>query len=184
MQETVEKSEQAELIGYPITLKKFILFDLISFGVFQRIWAFKHFRALNGPGKAKTFAAVVFAVFLPITLFGMLKNYESKSAELGLPIIFKKYLLAVTYFMIGILVNAISRVPTIPDWVTCAVGPLALIPLVIVQHKINLLNTNLRPGLPFAPRLSWQSWLCLVIAIVFLILAGIGMFFPEPVPGT
>ncbi|CAN5202373.1 hypothetical protein BH11CYA1_BH11CYA1_32240 [soil metagenome] len=169
MQEISQQTEQTEVIGYPITLKKFIILDLITFGVFEIIWAFKHFRALKGKGKAKTFAAMVFALFLPISLFDMLKEYESKSAATACPISYNKYLLGVSFFMLSLIIKVVSNAPTIPDWVTFVITPLSLIPLLFVQRKINLLNTTLRPGVPFAPPMTWKHWVGLVIGVVVLL---------------
>lgn len=51
-----------DLIGYPITLKKFILFNVLTLGLFEFVWAFKHFRALKGAGKAKNSSGCCFRI--------------------------------------------------------------------------------------------------------------------------
>jgi hypothetical protein len=166
-----------DLIGYPITLKKFILFNVLTLGLFEFVWAFKHFRALKGAGKAKTAAAVVFSLFLPISFFDMMKEYEVVSTEAKSPITFNKYLLAVIFFAAEAVIKFADRLPSIPEWVPLVAFPIGLIPLIIVQRQVNLLNKTLRPGIPFAPPMTWKHWLGLALGIVVLLamLLGAGL---------
>lgn len=166
-----------DLIGYPITLKKFILFNVLTLGLFELVWAFKHFRALKGAGKAKTAAAVVFSLFLPISFFDMMKEYEVVSTQAKSPITFNKYLLAVIFFAAEAVIKFADRLPFIPEWVPLVAFPIGLIPLIIVQRQVNLLNKTLRPGIPFAPPMTWKHWLGLALGIVVLLamLLGAGL---------
>lgn len=91
-------ADQKKVIGYPITLTKFVIFNVLSLGIFEIVWAFKHFRALKGPGKSKTAGSVVFAIFLPLSFFDMMKEYEAISSDTKSPLVFNKYFLAVSYF--------------------------------------------------------------------------------------
>ncbi|MFA6212639.1 MAG: hypothetical protein WCT03_09720 [Candidatus Obscuribacterales bacterium] len=162
-------TEQPQLIGYPITLKKFILFNVLTLGIFEIVWAFKHFRALKGRGKAKTAAAVVFSVFLPLSFFDMMKEYESSSSQTNFPIKFNKFLLGLSYFFIELSINFADRFPGLPDWYALAAFPFSLIPLMLMQRQVNLLNKTLYPDVPFAPPMTWRHWVGLAIGVIVLI---------------
>lgn len=90
------------LIGYPITLKKLALFNLITLGFFPIIWAYKNFRELNGEGIGAKVGAGIFAWFLPLSLFDMMRRYELLSNKLEAPIKFNKYGLAWTFFLLNL----------------------------------------------------------------------------------
>jgi hypothetical protein len=162
-------ADQQKVIGYPITLTKFVIFNVLTLGIFEIIWAFKHFRALKGPGKSKTAAAIIFAIFLPLSFFDMMKEYEAVSSDTNSPIVFNKYFLAVSYFFFEAVIKFADRFPSMPDWTVLAVFPFSLIPLIIVQRKINQLNTTLRPGVPFAQPMTWKHWLGLAFGVLVLL---------------
>jgi hypothetical protein len=167
-------ADQQKVIGYPITLTKFVIFNVLSLGIFEIVWAFKHFHALKGPGKSKTTAAVIFALFLPLSFFDMMKEYEAVSSETKSPIVFNKYFLAVSYFIFDAVIKFSDRIPNMPDWTVLAVFPFSLIPLIIVQRKVNHLNTTLRPGLPFAQPMTSKHWLGLAFGVLILLAMLIG----------
>jgi len=161
-------------IGYPITIKKFTIFSLLSFGLFPTYWAYRNFKSLYGPGTGKTVGAVVFALFLPVSLFEMMKRYEQIGNKLQTTVAFNKFGLAWVYFLGSLTAKACDRIEAVPFGVDLLIFTLSILPLIAIQKKINALNSQLRPDLPFAPRLSILSWILVGIGIIATALAVLG----------
>ncbi|MBP9089569.1 hypothetical protein KBI23_00975 [bacterium] len=157
-------SDTRALIGYPITIKKFI-------------WGFKHFRALRGPGISRTAGEAIFALLLHLSLFEMLKEYEQLAAKHNAPLRFHKYALGFSFFFLIMLIRFGERIQTMPDWISLLAFPLSLVPLILVQSKINHLNKTLRPGIDFATPMTWKNWFGFAIGLLVLLamLLGAGL---------
>jgi hypothetical protein len=162
-------TKKTDFIGYPITLKKFILLNLFTFSLFQLVWAYKSFRRLNGPGASAAAASGVFAWFLPLSLHSLMKKYEQASAEAGQPIKFHKVPIALLYFVLVVSSNYIDRIKSLPPGIGLVETVLAVVLLGYVQNKVNKLNSALYPGEPFAEKYTWKHWLGIVCGVVILI---------------
>lgn len=59
-------------------------------------------------------------------------------------------------------------------WAWLAV--LKIIPLIIVQQRINKINAAIDPNLPINSKMTVGNWVIIVIGAILWILAGIGLW--------
>lgn len=161
--------EKPDFIGYPITLKKFLLLNLFTFSLFQLVWAYKSFRNLNGPGASSAAASGIFAWFLPLSLHSLMNKYELAANRAGHPINFHKVPVALLFFVLVTISKYIDRIKTVPAGISLVATVLSVVLLCYVQVKVNNLNSILYPGVPYAEKFTWKHWLGLFCGIVILI---------------
>jgi hypothetical protein len=171
-----------KLIGYPISISRFVGYTVLSLGLFKPVWAYKHYRYFfDKPGIGGAITAAVFAIFLPISFHGLMDSYNRKSALLEHPLALKKLFLSVSYFA---LIGSSKVVGHFKVFLLAAIicELTSLLPLIAFQRKVNELNRALRPDLPFAEPMTAAKWIGLgigvfiffVILIVFAMVAGPG----------
>jgi hypothetical protein len=151
--EAINQPQKAKLVGYPITIGRMLLYHFGTLLLYHYVWAYKQFKSMLGPGKGKTFASLGFAIFLPFSIFFLIDLYQKRAAAMGLTLRIPKDSLGASFFVLCFLSGAVSRIfPN--DWWTALLEPFTLIPLFILQRKINAFNLELHPDLPFAPKMN------------------------------
>lgn len=103
-----------------------------------------------------------------------MKRYEQLGSRLETTVTFNKYGLAWVYFLGSLTAKACDRIAAVPLAVDLLIFMVSILPLIAIQKKINALNSQLRPDLPFAPKLSIRSWILVSIGTIATALAVLG----------
>lgn len=145
----------AEFLGYPISIGKLLFLTVITFGFYPVYWAYKNFKSLY-PGK--NMIALTYAVFIVWALFDLMKKFEEKSLQAGCAVKFPKILLAFAFFLLIMADRLCDRFLDAPYAISIVTELISLLPLVVVQRKINAVNRTLCPGKPFSTGYGiWQK---------------------------
>lgn len=164
-----------KLIGYPISIPRFLVYMIFSFGFYETVWAYKHYRYFyDKPGVGQVISSVIFALFLPLSFFGLMDFYNKKSIRLEHALGLKKLFLGVLFFCLTALCRVVDR---FEEFAVGAIicGMVSVVPLIVFQRRVNELNRVLRPDLPFAPPMTVWKWVGLVLG--FFVLLGLFIGF-------
>jgi hypothetical protein len=140
-------------IGFPVSPRKFWLMSILTFSLYLVYWGYQNFRHLNISVNTK-FWSTVSALFLPLSLFALIKGLQKTATECGASIKLNPIKLALSFFVLA----AIGKILDYNDFPIGGkfVALLSLVPLFQVQRKINAINAELRPSLQ--PDNKFSSW--------------------------
>ncbi|HMX45701.1 MAG TPA: hypothetical protein PKH78_08220 [Candidatus Obscuribacter sp.] len=166
-------------IAYAVALPKFIAMSLSTLGVYWLFWSFRAYRNL-GLSKA---ASGVYAFFLTISLYELLKRVEFAAKRANLSVSMSKIPLALTFFVLETANRFLDKDGKWPFWLTLLLASLPVLPMIMVQRRINAVNAALRPNLPLVSRLNGLNiaWLSIFTIVICLCLVG-SMLPQEPTP--
>ncbi len=166
-------------IAYAVALPKFIAMSVSTFGLYWIYWSFRAYRNL-GLSKA---ASGVYAFFLTISLYELLKRVEFAAKKANLSVSMSKIPLALTFFLLEAANRFLDREGKWPFWATFLLAALPVLPMIIVQRRINAINLALRPNLPLAARFNGLNIAWLSIFTIVFCLGLVGLMLPqEPTP--
>lgn len=158
-------SDRDEFVGYPITLKRMLLYCACSwfiFGLgplFLAIWFYKHFRNFIKSGSQGSVATVILTWFSCISFFKLCKVYQERATNRNeefkvhlydAPLVFL-ISTALASNLVQLLVPLLGAKFIILLFIAPAIS---LLPLLYFQYRVNQLNRRLLPDKEFAPPLK------------------------------
>ncbi len=170
-----DSSVSSEPIGFPVSNLKFWAMSICTVGFYEVYWGYKNFKALKVPS-GKGLSAFIFAIFLPVSLFGLLKAFETQAAAAGNPISVHKLPLAWAFFLLHVVSRVMDRM------LPAELSMLALIPALInlcmlayVQRKMIAVNAAVRPNAKIDSRFSAWDITGLILGSIIILLALLGL---------
>jgi len=163
-----------EPIGYPVSVKKMAIMHVATLGLYDLYWAYRNFTNLYNPQRSPVIRGI-FAVFISISFYGMLKRLQELARHIGHPLRLNAAVLGAAFFLINFLPGRfMNDVPVIVYLIPPAV---AAIPLCIAQAKINELNAATRPT-RLDNNFSAADWVGVGIGALFWLLTIIVTVLP------
>lgn len=170
-------SERDEFVGYPITLKRMLLYCACSwfiFGLgplFLAIWFYKHFRTFIKSGSQGSVTTVVLIWFSSLSFFKLCKVYQERAANRNeefkvhlydAPLVF---LLSTAFAsnLVQLLVPLLGAKYIVLLFIAPAIS---LLPLMYFQYRVNQLNRRLLPDKDFAPPITRLQWALLTLGLL------------------
>lgn len=154
----------AEPILFPVSLKKFIVMDLVTLGLYNIFWAYKNWEYYKNQGRSlRPGWRAWFSVFY---LHGLLKDILQTGDSYGLSDSFSPILVFVPWLLLQIS----SRLPD-PLWL---ISFLSFVPLISVLRYINEINRVAGKSAAINSRFSRSNWIGIAIGFVILVLAILG----------
>ncbi len=168
-----------EPIGFPISPLKLAVMHVATFGLYDIFWAWKNFASLSYPSR-NGFRRMIFALFLSLSLHGLLKRFKELGAQLGHNVDIRQNALAISFFLLVIISNIILRAKD-PALVHFLPGLLVVVPLYLSQSKINELHCALRPNIAVDAKFNVANIIGIVVGGIMWLLILVGSFLP-PLP--
>jgi len=169
-----------QLIMHPVSLKKFIILTIATLGLYQVYWFYKNWQWVRTVKEEEIWPAVrsFFSGIMNFALFPRIadesgnKGYGWYSA-LAMP-------LAILFFVGNILDRAVSRIDTLPDWMTL-VSLLFMFVSVPVAMQVVRINADKPELIAQNSKFTWRSYglIAVFFPIVFLSYFGCGYIFME-----
>jgi hypothetical protein len=120
---------------FSVSLKKLIILSVLTFGLYQVYWFYKHHRAIKGKEEHSvvSFGKSLFAIFFCFKLF---RKVLKEAKEKGYPIKNESIILAIVFIALW-FVGTGGGVATYSLW-----SLLSFIPLTYVQHAADFVNKH------------------------------------------
>jgi len=159
----------AEPILFPVSLKKFIVMDLGTLGLYNIFWAYKNWEYYKSQGRSvRSGWRAWFSVFY---LHGLLKDVLQTGNSFGLPNSFSPTVVFVPWLLLEIS----SRLPD-PLWL---ISFLSFIPLIPVLKYVNEINRVAGRSAAINSKFTMSNWIGASIGFLILICAILGCFAPD-----
>jgi len=155
-------------IGFPVSTVKFWVMSLLTMNLYLAYWAFKNFDKLKAKGNKW-----ISAIFIKFSFFYLLEGIENQAASAGKPIHLRKILLAVCFFLVGVLSVATSK----SSLLSVIVMVLTVIPCAVAQRALLNVNQELRPGAGIDSKFSFWD---IAGASIGGLLLVVGFLVPTP----
>jgi len=166
--ENLQKQDSGDPIFFPVSVTKFLLLSICTFGLYEIYWFYKNWRLIKGHEKSKI-SPVWRSVFGVIFCYSLLKRVSGQSMATG-----GKAIPAGPLAAGWIATTLLWRLPD-PYWL---VSFLAIAFLLPVQSTINSMNAKVAPSHDKNARFSGWNIFGLVVGGLFFILGVIGSFLP------
>jgi hypothetical protein len=165
---------------FAVSLTKFAVMSLCTFGVYELYWAYKHWDAQRRR-EQEDLSPFWRSFFAPLWGFSLLPRLGRITGAYGRPATWSGSALALAYF----LLCASWRLPD-PLWL---VTLLSFLPLLVVQRSINQLNAAVAPDASHNDSYSGLNVVMIIIGGLCLALAILGTLYhpaeaPTQVPVT
>lgn len=162
------------LILYPVSMKKFLLMSFVSLGIYQYYWIYKNWVWLKIVGEEEVSPAwrTIFAPIMNFSLVGHISQHDRTGYTwflvLSIPI-------ALTYFLFNILDRAISRVDTLPDWLSI-LSMFSVLVLVPVAMQVNKMNEDREDLIEQNSKYTWHTYGFIAMFAPIFLVAIYGMY--------
>lgn len=173
----VDKTWRGDAIFYPVSLSKFLVLSVCTFGAYAFFWSFKNWqwvRDVEGE-RVSAFLRSLFSVFTNFSLFPRIADHpEQKINMLAGYAVFSAFAILI----LEMLSNIADRIEALPDSFVL-LGLLAIplrLPFILA---INRMNNGNEAVLAKNSRYTWHSWLAIATGLVFFALIMLGLFLPE-----
>lgn len=181
-------SERDEFVGYPISLKRMLLYCLATwfiFGmgpVFIFVWFYKHFRSFIKSGSQGSVATVLVSWLSFLTFFKLCSIYQERAENRNERFGVKLYDAPVLFFCASILapfaVQRFSHLIGANFVYTMFLSPIiSLLPLLYFQHRVNTFNKRLLPDKQFAPPITKAQWIFITLGLLWSLVLATTLFF-------
>jgi hypothetical protein len=160
-----------QAIYFPISILKLAVLTTCTLGLYELYWFYMNWRLIRDREGFKCNPALrsIFSVFFVYSLFARIRAGGEKLGA-------GAALLAGPLATGWIITTIAARLPP-PYWLVTLINPVFLLP---VQAYVNRVNEAAAPGHEPNARFSGWNWAAVVIGTLFLMLAIIGSFAPEP----
>lgn len=159
-------SPPAEPILFPVSLKKFIVMDLATLGLYNIFWAYKNWEYYKSVGRdVRPVWRAWFSVFY---LPGLLKDILQTGNANGLSNTFSP----VVVFIPWLVLQISSRLPD-PLWL---ISFLSFLPLIPVLKYINEINRATGRSAAINSQFTRSNWIGIAFGFLVLVLAILGSF--------
>lgn len=160
---------------FAVSLSKFAVMSLCTFGLYELYWAYKHWDAVRRRDQERL-SPFWRAFFAPLWAFSLFPRLGRLTAMYGVPATWSGSGLALAYF----LIHLTWRLPD-PYWLVSLLG---FLPVLVVQRSVNGLNAAVAPDAPRNDSYSGLNVVAIVLGGLLLLLAILGTFMlPEEPPG-
>jgi hypothetical protein len=166
----LKKFERLPMEYFSLSLIKFILLYLCTLGLYDFYWFYKNWKAIQTQTQEKMFpfGRALFAFVYCHTFFRIV---AISAKRLGFPPTYSPGLLPVVY-----IACKIAFVYPHPWWVLWFLG---FIPLLFIQHTINLNNSKTSLTYQEALSFSWSEIFIVIVGGLLLAALLIGLFSKE-----
>jgi len=154
---------------FAVSLSKFTVMSLCTFGLYELYWAYKHWDAVRRR-EHEDLSPFWRAFFAPLWGFSLLPRIQRLTGTLGVPAAWSGSGLALGYFLLHIT----WRLPD-PFWLASL---LSFLPLLVAQRSVNQLNAATVPDAPRNDSYSGLNVVGIVIGGLLLLLAILGTLLP------
>lgn len=165
-------SWRAQLTLHPVSIRKFIILSIATLGVYQIYWFYKNWQWYNSVANDDLQPAVrsFFAGIMNFSLFTRIANESDKGYKWFR---FAAFPLACLYLASNILDSAITRVPTLPDWLSIVslASVFISLPVAIQVKHINKDNPELTAN---NSHFTWRSYGLIALFFPITLLTFVG----------
>ena len=173
MEKELEKHNKKQRFSRVLPIWKFILLSLITTGIYEFIWFYRHWKLLKEEKGLDIypFWRVFFAPLLAGSITKYLKNFlAEKNVSKELLTSCNPKLIGITYFILSIL----WRLPD-PYWLISFFTFIPMLPLIKATNAYWEKEDKHLPSKKF----TWWQIVLISIGIFWLIISTIGTFMPE-----
>ena len=158
---------------FAVSVGKFAVMSLCTFGFYELYWAYKHWDAVRRR-EQESLSPFWRAFFAPLWGFSLLPRLRQLTAVYRVPATWSGSGLALAYFLIHIA----YRLPD-PLWL---ISLLSFLPLLVVQRSVNELNRAVAPEAPRNDSYSGLNVVGIVLGGMIVLLAILGTLVSLPAP--
>lgn len=155
---------------FAVSLGKFAVLSLFSFGVYPVYWFYEHWRSERAR-TGEDLWVVPRAVFSVLFAYSLFKRIQAQGVSRQVPHLEGAGVLAIAFF----LINGAWRLPD-PYWM---LSLLAFLPLLPAQAAANRINRQVAPDAPKNDAYTGANVTLIVLGAIFLLLVIIGLTVPE-----
>jgi hypothetical protein len=155
---------------FDVSVLKLVVMSTVTFNLYQIYWFYQNWRMAKERGEAVI--PILRAIFAVLFAYPLFKDIRERGRSASLTLLPSAGGLAFLFF----LLQMTWRLPD-PAWL---IGFLSVVPLAIVQSDIAKLHRALGVDPGINDRFTWQNILGVVLGGLWLLLAIIGTFLPEP----
>lgn len=156
---------------FNVSLSKFTIMSLCTFGIYELYWAYKQWDAVRRRDQ-EDLSPFWRAFFAPLWAFSLLPRMNRLTAMYLVPASWSGSALALAYFVLHVS----WRLPD-PYWLASL---LSFLPLLVVQRSINELNATVAPEAPRNNSYSGFNVVMIIVGGLFLLLTILGTVVPAP----
>ena len=156
---------------FAVSVGKFAVMSLCTFGLYEVYWAYKHWDAMRRREQERL-SPFWRAFFAPLWGFSLLPRLQQLTAVYGVPATWSGSGLALAYFLLHIG----YRLPD-PLWL---ISLLSFIPLLVVQRSVNELNRAVAPEALRNDSYTGLNVVAIVLGGLIVLLAILGTLVPLP----
>jgi hypothetical protein len=158
---------------FPVSTHKFIVLSICTLGLYQLYWCYQQWKRIS---EARNEALSPFwrAFFAPLFGFSLFERIRVEARMAGVDVAWQPMLLGTMYLVLSVL----SRLPD-PWWLLTFAS---LLPLILVQrtsHRVNARQATITTE-PSNEGYSKVNIATIVVGGLFLVLALLGTFLPDP----
>lgn len=170
-------AEPGDIAGYrttpqfAVSVGKFAVMSLCTFGFYELYWAYKHWDAVRRR-EQESLSPFWRAFFAPLWGFSLLPRLQQLTAVYGVPATWSGSGLALAYFLLHIAYRLPGAL-----WL---VSLLSFLPLLVVQRSVNELNRAVAPEAPRNDSYSGLNVVGIVLGGTIILLAIVGTLVPLP----
>ena len=171
---TDDEELRKNLIFYPVRMKKFLLMSFVSLGIYQYYWIYKNWVWVKIVGEEEIWPIwrTIFAPIMNFSLVGHISQHDKAGYKwfLGLSIP-----IALIYFLFNILDRAISRIDTLPEWLSL-LSLVSVLVLAPVAMQINKMNEDRDELIDQNSAYTWKTYGFLAMFAPIFLVVVYGMF--------
>jgi hypothetical protein len=170
------------VIGYPVSLKKFLIVTLCTLPLahaYVLFWAYKNFCTFGFKKRTKL-AAAVFTFFLPISLHELLRMLENRALVKGTPVHFHKTIVSATYIILKVVAGMCGRISTLTFPLSEFCDILSILLLIWVASRILLVNPEHQVTTQSNSQFTKGNIIGCVLGLIAWALIGFNATQPQP----
>lgn len=158
---------------YYVPVWKFALLNLATLGVFSVYWGYRQWKFLRDSGKNSQAVPWLAGLFLPFTLYSLLKSFTQLDGEEELTT--KKKMVFGAAVVAYIMLNSVGTLEGIFFLISLFSFVVLFYPLKIVNGYFLKLDKNVAN----IPKIPWWKWLLIVLGLIFALIVLFFNFVSE-----
>jgi hypothetical protein len=165
MNDQLRPFESSSPIFFPVSIKKFVIMSLVTFGLYKLYWFYKNWRIYNERTGSDLWP-VVRALFAFIFCYSLFKKVHKEAESNNIKVKFLPSVAAISMVFLSLC----SKLPD-PCWL---VALISFVPLIPIQSAINDLNKTFAPDGDRNEHFSRWNIVGIIFGTIFILLAILG----------